>query len=165
MSENTGEKNPRNLAKKTHEMLVGLSTKDSLTGLFNRKGWDQEVRRTQKVSERTHQQFSFLVIDLDKFKEINDKSGHEKGDEILVRFSNFLKGQVRSIDSIARYGGDEFTVLMPATDIGGAEKVKTKLIESGKATGIEFSIGSGITFEEADKAMYKMKNQSNNPNV
>ena len=156
-----GYRTRRHLAMKNDE-LARRGITDRLTGLLNRGGWDHDVQEIQKLAERSHEPVSFLLIDLDNFKHINDTQGHKAGDEILQVFSDFLREKSRDSDIIARYGGDEFAICMYGADLTEAKMVIDRLTESGKEIDIGFSIGAGKTFEEADKAMYEMKNSRKN---
>ncbi len=145
--------------KNVHE-YIEENIIDSLTGLYNRRGWDQKVAEYLKHSERTHEDISFLVVDLDEFKSINDTLGHDAGDEILKKVSKILKK--RDTDVAARYGGDEFTLLLPATSPMSAEKVKHRILEEAKELKIKMSVGTGSDFRTADQEMYRMKAKNKN---
>lgn len=152
---------PRNLAKKTHEMLMGLSHKDSLTGLLNRRGWDERVSEHKKIAERTGQAMAFLVMDLDDLKILNDETkSHEAGDKLIQGFADALKSITRSSDVVARIGGDEFAICMFVSDLSEAVKLKDRLIET--CDDIRVSIGIGKDFSEADSEMYKIKRERKN---
>lgn len=154
---------------------------DPLTGLFNRAQLfvtlDQEVSRTR----RSDRGFCLLMIDLDGLKAINDSGGHLRGDEVLRALGAVIRTSIRAADSAYRYGGDEFVVLLPETDIVGAfvvaEKIRGGAEEVGMAmTGPEpvtsVSIGlvshpeDGLSAEElmsaADRAMYQAKRLGKN---
>ena len=167
--------------RRTVDHALALSRTDPLTGLFNRSQLfvtlDQEVSRTRR-SERG---FCVLMIDLDGLKAINDTSGHLRGDEILRSVGAVIHGSIRTVDSAYRYGGDEFVVMLPETDIVGAfvvaEKIRVGAEEVGMSlAGIEpvtsVSIGlvshpeDGLSAEElmgaADRAMYTAKRLGKN---
>ncbi|MCX6705592.1 MAG: GGDEF domain-containing protein [Candidatus Woesebacteria bacterium] len=140
---------------KTRRELAGESLSDNLTGLLNRNGWNQKVSEYLKHGERTGENVSFIFIDLDDLKTTNDTKGHDAGDDILKGFSKILTKIGRQSDLIARYGGDEFTICLPATGLDEANKMKDRLLEN--AGDIKISVGIGTTLEDADNAMYKMK--------
>ena len=159
---------------------VNLSRTDPLTGLFNRSQLyvtlEQEVSRTR----RSDRGFCVLMIDLDGLKAINDTGGHLRGDQVLHAVGSVIAGSIRTVDSAYRYGGDEFVVVLPETDIVGAFVVAEKIrlgaedLEStiqGAATP-SVSIGlvshpeDGLSAEElmlaADRAMYQAKSLGKN---
>ena len=163
------------------DRFVTLSLTDPLTSLFNRSQiyatLDLEVRRTRR-SERG---FCLLMIDLDGLKAVNDSFGHHRGDDVLRHLGAVIRRSIRTVDSAYRYGGDEFVVLLPETDIVGAfvvaEKIRAGTEEIGIAlasggTEASVSIGlvshpeDGLTVEElmiaADRAMYHAKSLGKN---
>lgn len=93
---------------------------DSLTKLLNRRAMQIEINRMISESKRYNHQLSFLLIDLDFFKKINDKYGHQTGDKVLVEISKLFKREARSSDFIARYGGEEFLIGLSNTKLDDA---------------------------------------------
>lgn len=104
-----------------------LSVKDELTGLYNRRHFQTVLQIEWKRAVRFHRSLSLLMIDVDFFKKYNDTFGHLQGDKVLKEMSNVLKRNVREIDTVARFGGEEFIVLLPDTDKKGAVAVGEKL--------------------------------------
>ncbi len=167
--------------RRSRQAAVRLSTVDSLTGLFNRGFFFAAVEREIQRSSRTGRRFGLLMMDLDGLKAINDRFGHFHGDQVLRAVSGVIKLGVRRIDTAARYGGDEFVVLLPETEPAGAyvlaEKVRQGVEELGIAgPGFDIrtslSIGAvaypddGLTADDllisADRAMYVSKRQGKN---
>jgi diguanylate cyclase (GGDEF)-like protein len=162
------------------DYLRELSITDPLTGLFNRRYFEERFFEELQRSERHNLTFSFAMIDIDDFKLFNDTEGHLAGDEILRNISNIAKESLRVIDIIARFGGEEFAVIMPQTDKEEAflvaERIRTSVREKMSGTWKSFpkevitvSIGvasfpydgheSKELINNADKALYLAKKQ------
>jgi len=109
--------------------LREISVKDSLTGLYNRRALTDFLLREIAVAKRYKLPLSVIYLDLNKFKEINDKGGHDAGDGVLARVGKIITDTIRQIDFPCRYGGDEFCIILPRTDITGAVNVSSRLIE------------------------------------
>jgi diguanylate cyclase (GGDEF)-like protein len=167
--------------RRSRQAAIRLSTVDSLTGLFNRAFFFAAVEREIQRSSRTGRRFGLLMMDLDELKEINDRFGHFHGDQVLRGVADVIKGGVRRLDTAARYGGDEFVVLLPETEPTGsyvlAEKIRQGVEDLGVAgPGFDIhtsiSIGAvaypddGLTADDllisADRAMYVSKRQGKN---
>ena len=95
------------------ENLAYLSSTDTLTKLYNRHSFDLEINRALQRANRQQQRLSLLFLDIDHFKKVNDNYGHSGGDAILQSFASILKMQVRNTDFVARFGGEEFAILLP----------------------------------------------------
>jgi diguanylate cyclase (GGDEF)-like protein len=121
------------------DRLVDLAQTDPLTGLPNRRYFIEILAREFARARRYHRPLTLLYLDLDEFKELNDKHGHLFGDEILRGASRSLKAVLRSTDLLARIGGDEFAVLLPETNLGGAQNVASKLRRALMAFGQQIS--------------------------
>lgn len=167
----------RNMVKE----LEQLSLIDSLTSVYNRRAFDKEF--VQEVERANRQDYNLFlgIVDIDNFKEYNDKFGHAEGDAVLVALGNILKECTRnSVDMVFRLGGDEFAVILPQTNATQAteivQRILLRFIEAsyGKTT---LSIGivscardKNLTFEQdlarmkekADKAMYEAKSSGKN---
>ena len=149
---------------------------DYLTGLGNRRKFQEEFSQKLASAGRYGYQLALFYLDLDRFKEINDTSGHEAGDNFLKLVANALKDTVRSTDLLCRLGGDEFTLLMPHADLAGIEQIAKKINlvlralvfnYGGKSYTASASIGVAIfplhgssvneLMANADLAMYKAK--------
>ena len=156
--------------------IAWLATHDSLTGLPNRSLLVERLNRTLTSAQRYRRHFCLLFIDLDHFKEVNDRMGHHAGDEVLIEASRRMLACLRAADTLARHGGDEFVALLPETGsieaaCAVAEKIRLRLgepftLEQGQAQ-ISASLGvvmcpdHGDDFDtlvaRADQAMYAAK--------
>jgi diguanylate cyclase (GGDEF)-like protein/PAS domain S-box-containing protein len=167
--------------EKSNKKLLELSYVDPLTNIPNRRAYDERYAHELQATKRSGKEFSFLLIDIDHFKEYNDIYGHENGDIILFRVSNQIKNALpRKTDFIARYGGEEIAVILPYTPLKKAEFVAKKILQSILNLKIEHSyskynqlltISVGIASTKAsienvmynaDQALYKAKNSGRN---
>lgn len=167
----------RELREVTNRLGTAART-DPLTGLYNRRELEQGFERELARAARSGQAIGLVLIDLDHFKEFNDAHGHPAGDEMLCRLAAALDDSTRAIDVVARIGGEEFAVLTPATDIGGAlvvaERVR-RAVEVRLSDGLDALTAScgvaafprdGKSYREvmraADVALYKAKRMGRN---
>jgi diguanylate cyclase (GGDEF)-like protein len=172
------EKDARQMSEKA-EKFQEAAMKDGLTGLYNRKAFDIKIQDALKKFNANSNAFSIVVFDVDKFKGINDKLGHVAGDKVLQTVAACLEESFRKNDFIARYGGDEFVVVVEdLTEAMAAEKIarfkknlKKRRFVSHKEGEIALSVSTGVsiategdtavtTFERADKAMYECKQKN-----
>jgi len=132
------------------ETLRRMASQDPLTGLANRGYFDEMLQTEMALIRRQGGSSALLFIDLDRFKQINDSYGHAAGDRLLVQVAELLRGRMRECDLIARFGGDEFTVLVRSVNRHGAMEIASSLIhlmqglqfhEGGETLRIYFSIG------------------------
>ena len=137
--------------RRARDAAIRLSTIDPLTGLFNRTFFFAAVEREIARSARSGRGFCLLMMDLDDLKEINDRHGHFFGDRVLRGVGEVIRSGGRRIDTAARYGGDEFVVLLPETDPTGAyvlaEKIRQGVAELSVPIGastIQPSISIGV---------------------
>jgi diguanylate cyclase (GGDEF)-like protein len=120
--------------------VAALARTDPLTGLANRRGWQELLRREIARAERNDGSFSVALVDLDRFKDFNDRNGHAAGDRLLKEAAARWSGQIRDMDLIARYGGEEFALLLPGAGFADAAAVIER-IRSHTPTGITVSGG------------------------
>ncbi|MBL4607998.1 MAG: diguanylate cyclase [Pseudomonadales bacterium] len=167
--------------KRANEELEKLSRIDGLTQLANRRHWEERLSEEYSRAKRYDETVSLIMFDLDKFKNINDTHGHLAGDEILRTVSSNVKEILRESDVAGRYGGEEFGIILPNTDIKGAvivgEKLR-KLVEETKVifegVDIPFAISGGVVefndsharyedlISNADEALYYSKEHGRN---
>jgi diguanylate cyclase (GGDEF)-like protein len=118
----------KHLLEQTNEQLTHLSKKDGLTGLLNRRSFDETVEREWQRGLRNQQSLALLLVDIDFFKAYNDNYGHTMGDEALKAVADTLNGCAqRYVDRVARYGGEEFVIILPDTDLHGAEVIAERV--------------------------------------
>lgn len=156
--------------------LIELASVDDLTGVFNRRIFESEFKREFANARRYNTDLSLVTIDLDNFKEINDKYGHFFGDLVLKMFTKEISTLLRQGDIFSRWGGDEFSVILPHTGAKDALKVAEKIRFAAKnihvktdSTDICFTLSLGVTgfqledkdemvmMERTDKALYEAK--------
>jgi two-component system, cell cycle response regulator len=152
-----------NIESAYHDEIYRLTTVDGLTQVFNRRYFEETLEREISRCHRYGRQLSLVMVDIDKFKSINDTFGHLAGDHVLKHVASAIKTRIRREDILSRYGGEEFAVLLPEVDLNGAialaEKIR-KLIERQKfefdKQGIPVTISAGCatlatpTYEAAD---------------
>jgi diguanylate cyclase (GGDEF)-like protein len=112
------------------EKLVEESMTDELTGAHNQRHFRQLLKQQYELARRTNQMISLLMIDTDHFKKYNDTHGHEMGNEVLKRISHAIQDSLRDMDILARYGGDEFSVILPGASQEEAQAIAERLLES-----------------------------------
>ncbi|MEG0774026.1 diguanylate cyclase [Clostridium sp.] len=161
-----------------HNTTISSSI-DKLTGTFTRKQLERLIQNQIDRACELNTQFSLLMFDLDKFKDINDNFGHRAGDKVLQKLCEIVMNNIRQRDLVGRYGGEEFIVILPDTDVEGAKQVAEKIrgkIEQGKILGdkrdVTISLGisnyphHSVNYEElvekADQALYAAKNNGRN---
>jgi diguanylate cyclase len=140
-----------------NRQLERLNRIDVLTGLPNRRHWDEATGNELARYLRSRRPAVVMLIDVDNFKEVNDRHGHATGDEVLRSVAMVLRTSVREIDTPARYGGDEFAVLLTETDARGArevaERIRTGFLESRGDTAAAERCTLSIGLAEADRLL------------
>ena len=147
-----------------------LARSDSLTGLYNRRTFEEELGRTLRRAERDQRPVCVILLDLDNIKRINDTLGHSTGDRLLKESAAAWSEQVRHNDILARYGGDEFAVLLPECSFQHAEMVAGRLhraMPSQATCSVGFAMWDGTESEDAfltrvDEALYRAKRRGRN---
>jgi diguanylate cyclase (GGDEF)-like protein len=121
-----------------HRTVTRLSQEDSLTGLYNRRRIRERLENEIQRATRYNTVFSVILADIDHFKAVNDQLGHQVGDQVLTKIAEIISTSVRATDLAGRWGGEEFVIISPGTDIDGgfslAEKIRSRLesIELGE---------------------------------
>jgi diguanylate cyclase (GGDEF)-like protein len=164
--------------KRVEEALRHLATHDHLTGLLNRAAFLERLERCcHRASQNRSYGFSLLFLDLDDFKEINDRHGHAAGDELLQQIAERLRRELRPKDALARFAGDEFVLLLEDTGEADAALKVAKRVQRvlgqpfrvlGRRLSIRGSLGIALSragvapldlLQQADAAMYAAKEQ------
>lgn len=171
--------------KLARDKLMKLSMIDGLTSIPNRRQFDRNVHREWQRGIRRQETMSIMLMDIDYFKQYNDRYGHLKGDDCLKQVASMLSGQMqRTTDMVARYGGEEFVCVLPETDEDGAKvvaemilqqmpKMDIEHLDSKVASCVTISIGIATRMPshdynivdfiaDADKALYQAKQQGRN---
>ncbi|SMP37862.1 GGDEF domain-containing response regulator [Anoxynatronum buryatiense] len=120
-----------------------LAIIDPLTQIYNRVQFNRSLTEEIQKARRFHSQFALVMFDIDHFKKINDTYGHQLGDKILVELTNTIRDNIREVDIFARFGGEEFIILAPETDLEGAATLAEKLRKAVEEA--EFSHGERLT--------------------
>lgn len=176
------------LARTIHELeisrraLAEQATTDPLTRLKNRRAFFQEGRHGLALSQRSNTHLSVMLLDIDHFKQVNDTYGHQAGDKVLIAIGNLLGRMSRSVDTVARMGGEEFAIILPDTNREGAtilgERIRAAVENapfhaSGEPVALTISIGIATSGPDpadtvdallkiADRRLYAAKNQGRN---
>ena len=158
------------LSDKEREFISILIEKDPLTGVYNRRKFDNDIELLISMSDRTTKGCGLLIIDIDNFKDFNDKFGHFEGDQLLRSVTQNIEQSLRNYDKIHiyRYGGEEFVVIIPDTNANDALAIGERLRKNVKKA-FEVTISIGIShykelagninelITNADKALYEAK--------
>lgn len=176
------------IKERSDREIRGLAMTDSLTKISNRRAFMGQAEKEMAAARRNHLSLALLMIDIDNFKRINDEHGHAAGDAVLVDVAGLLGSRLRKQDTLGRYGGEEFCVLLPATDGAGALALAEKLRYAIEAmpmtighgsTSVTISIGVAVCpascgacavdfdriLRDADEALYKAKRDGRNRTV
>lgn len=164
--------------RKKNNLLESISVKDPLTGVFNRRYMMDLLVHHILLSRKTNQPFSQGIVDIDHFKKINDTLGHLTGDDVLKEIATIIKSTVRESDLVFRFGGEEFIILFPETDLENANTVMQRIrvvIESHNFSGVPWKVttSGGFTvlsdtdspdsiLQRSDELLYKAKEEGRN---
>jgi diguanylate cyclase (GGDEF)-like protein len=169
----------RNLVSEQTAELQLLARQDALTGLSNRRAFDEELQQEYQRAHRNGSTLCLALLDVDHFKRVNDQYSHTVGDKVLKRIAHVLKKQCRTVDLIARWGGEEFVILLPETSLTAAvevcERLRQKIEElnlNDLSPQLSTTVSIGLTnsrkvalsqlLSSADKALYKAKRSGRN---
>ena len=165
-----------------HTRAVSQAATDTLTGLLNRRALDERLKIEEQSARRYNRTFALMLLDIDRFKKINDTYGHAAGDAVLKTLAAVLARQARAVDSVARYGGEEFVIVLPEADGSGAKVAAERIrkavartpfaLPDGREIGMTVSIGVACfprcagnveaMLERADQALYQAKHTGRN---
>lgn len=150
-----------------HLMTFAEVRTDPLTGVANRRALDDTLNSLVALRNRYGVRFSMILVDLDHFKRINDERGHLAGDQALREVAQLLDHEVRETDVVARFGGEEFAILLPQTELAGAGVLAERLrLGVARQLGLSISAGATISLDgdtpdrvlaRADAALYAAK--------
>lgn len=160
-----------------NEQLKKISTTDHLTGLLNRRKITENIEKEYQRARRYNNTFSTIIIDIDWFKKINDEFGHQAGDQVLKECADIFTSKLRNTDSVGRWGGEEFLILCPETNLEGAEllakRIKNAFEQNKFSVPKKITISAGVCeyqpdlslqnlLTEADNKLYEAKSQGRN---
>jgi diguanylate cyclase (GGDEF)-like protein len=146
--------------------LTHLALTDSLTGLLNRRAFFDVAERESERSKRRRRPLAVMLLDIDHFKTINDRYGHQVGDQVLQQAAALLGGTVRAEDTLARYGGEEFVILVPEADVASAISLATRLLNTLRAAAfpseqgaiyVTASLGVAVTSDSQEPVAQLLK--------
>jgi diguanylate cyclase (GGDEF)-like protein len=176
-------KKSRDEIRRQNEVLQELATRDSLTNCLNRRSFFEKYNTVFRAAQRDHHKLACIMTDIDLFKTINDRHGHTTGDEVIKQVAETLSRSLRSTDSVCRYGGEEFCVILPGMDLAQAKTMaerarlsieKIDIIDDADNTPVTITSSFGISSNEhqpaslselidrADKALYQSKHTGRN---
>ncbi len=166
---------------KANETITELTKIDPLTQLANRRHFNKRIEEMISLAERKSQPLSLIMTDIDKFKNVNDSFGHDAGDRVLQGYAELMKKNSRREDLVARFGGEEFILLLPLTDINEAYQLSERiriglsqknLLGNGHIVTASYGVsqlikneGSILFIKRADMALYRAKKSGRNQTI
>lgn len=169
--------NPKLVGEAFIGKIAELSSSDGLTKLYNRSYLFLKIKEELKRYKRYKTTFSLIIFDIDDFKKVNDKYGHQKGDDVLKQLGNILNNSRRDLDICARYGGEEFAIILPHTNGNEAKMIAERIrekVEKFFQNDIKITLSIGISncpksstllvelIKLADEALYESKRSGKN---
>lgn len=163
--------------------MEALATHDGLTGCLNRSATDALIEHELQRGRRERTPVALVLLDIDHFKEVNDRHGHRTGDRVLAVFADAVRSRLRKSDVFGRVGGEEFALLLPETDAAGAQRlaeevrrvVQDTLVDCGASATVRITLSGGIAVSDpgrestaeqlyalADDALYRAKRLGRN---
>jgi len=164
-------------ARAETKRMYDLSTQDYLTKIYNRKKFDELLAVEVEEATLLNKKFALILLDIDHFKQINDTFGHDMGDTVLIQLSNIIKHFIRGSDIVARWGGEEFVILMPQTEVHDActkaDLIREEIAVHNFTCMEKVTCSFGVTvytlgdtpqsiFKKADEALYSSKKAGRN---
>ncbi|MHB1404277.1 MAG: GGDEF domain-containing protein, partial [Desulfitobacteriaceae bacterium] len=159
------------------QYFIELSTKDQLTNTYNRLKFNESLSSEIQLARRYVNAFSLIMFDIDHFKKLNDENGHIFGDKVLIEIANIVKESVREVDVFARWGGEEFVILLPQTNCKEAsalaERLRKSIYNKSFKKEMNLTCSFGVTsfssqddedsiMDRVDMALYKAKESGRN---
>lgn len=159
------------------QYFMELSTKDQLTNIFNRLKFNEALKSQLELARRYENTFSLIMFDIDHFKHLNDQNGHIFGDKVLIAVASLVQKSIREVDVFARWGGEEFVILLPRTHCHEAsalaERLRKSICEESRMEEINLTCSFGVTsftdqdnedsiMNRVDIALYKAKENGRN---
>lgn len=156
------------------QRLLSIVTLDDLTGIGNYRAYQERIRLETQRAQRNHDLLTLILIDLDQFKNYNDSHGHRLGNELLYSAGQIFQGAVRSVDGVYRFGGDEFAIVLPDTNLEEAwhivKRVQHLFENLPNRAGVTLSMGMAIYreepmnefFDRVDQLLYEAKANGGN---
>jgi diguanylate cyclase (GGDEF)-like protein len=164
--------------------LTEMTRIDGLTNLYNRRYWEERCIQEFKRAQRNESHASLIMLDIDHFKKVNDTFGHPTGDQVIKEMSAIIKRATRETDIAGRYGGEEFSIILPETDTLSAQQVAerirrlaSKKVVEHDGQEVSFTVSLGVSqlkstftehttwIESADQCLYQAKNAGRNRSV